>query len=158
MSLNLTPRAMRPLVSGELCVRHQTECANMPIRSKILEGIIYTEISGELNSPLVIQHIDFIVSCKDKLENHYELHDFTNVKRINISSDEMGRITSYGMQTANVFKHSYIAIYANTDLAFGMARMFEISMELSKNPTIIKIFRKKDNAIQFLRNEMKKNG
>ncbi len=139
-------------------VSQQTECANMPIRSKVVKGIIYTEISGELNFPLAIQHIDFIISCKDRLENHYELHDFTNVKRINLSSEEMGKITSYGMQTANVFEHSCIAVYANTDLTYGMARMFEISSEMSENPTTIKIFRNKEDAIHFLRNEMKKNG
>ena len=130
----------------------------MPISLKIVEGIIYTEISGDLDLPLVIEHIDFIVSCKDKLQNHYELHDFTNVKRINLSSDDMGKIASYGMRAANAFEHSCIAVYANTDLTFGMARMFEISLELSKNPTTVKIFRNKENAIQFLRNEMKRNG
>ncbi len=130
----------------------------MPISSKIVDGIIYTEISGELDFPLVIQHIDFIVSCKDRLENHYELHDFTNVKRINLSPNDMAKVASYGIQTESAFEHSYIAVYAKDDFTFGMARMFKTNLELSKNPTIVKIFRNKEDAIQFLINEMSKNG
>jgi hypothetical protein len=89
----------------------------MPIQSKIINGIVYTEISGELNYDLVIQHIDFIVSLKDKIDNHYELHDFTNIKRINLSSDDMASIASYAMPTANTFQHACIAISKQLDKA-----------------------------------------
>lgn len=130
----------------------------MPIQSRIAEGIIYTEISGELRYTSVIQHIDFIVSCRDQLKNHFELHDFSHATHINISSEDMGKIAAYGMQTAKVFEYSCIAVYANNDFAYGMARMFEISLELSENPTTIQIFRNREDAVQFLKEKLKKHG
>lgn len=129
----------------------------MPINSTITQDIIHTEISGELNLNIVIQHIEFINSIKDKLADHYELHDFTNVKSINLSSDDMEKIASYSMQRA-VFRHSCIAIYANNELAFGMARMFVAYFEMAEHPAIIRIFKNKENARQFLRDETNKNG
>lgn len=130
----------------------------MTIRSTLVEGMIHKDISGELDLPLVIQHIDFIVSLKDKLKNHYELHDFENVKSINLSSKDMKKIASYGLQVANAFGHSCIAVYANNDSSFGMARMFVAYLEMSNNPTDIKLFRNKEDATQFLRDKMSKNG
>lgn len=127
----------------------------MPIKSTITDGIIYTEISGDLNFNLVIQHIDFIVSSKDKIADHYELHDFTSVKRIDLSADDMGRIASYSKQTAHTFQNSCVAIYANNDFVYGMARMFKTFFELDEHPAIIRIFRNKENANQFLRNKRK---
>ena len=131
--------------------------SDMPINTTITDGIVYTDISGELNLELVLQHIDLIVSMGSKLTNHYELHDFTNVEGIRLSSDDMARIASYAVEKTYPFQHSYIAIYANNEFTFGMARMFEIFFELANHPTIIQIFKDKKDAIQFLKDEMDRN-
>ena len=123
----------------------------MPIKSTISDGIIYTEISGEINYDLVVKQIDFILSLKDKLVNRYELHDHTDTNLINISSDDIQKMAVASKTTRDIFKHSFLAVYAPTDYTFGIARMFMTFFELSEHTINVKIFRNKEEAIQFLK-------
>ena len=45
----------------------------MPVKSRVSEGIVYTEITGEIDFDVVLQQCDFIASLKDEVKNHYEL-------------------------------------------------------------------------------------
>jgi hypothetical protein len=123
----------------------------MPIRSNIINGIIYTEISGEINHDSVIEQTDFILSLKDKIVNRYELHDHTNTTSINLSFEEIRNIAAYSEKTKDIFRISYLAVYAPNDVTFGIARMFETLFELKKHTINVSIFRNKEEAIAFLK-------
>lgn len=128
----------------------------MVINSRIDRGIIYTEIVGVLTYDLCVQHIDFIYGLRGKIDSQYELHDFSQVESIELSGDDMSGIVTYAQKAKNIFRNSYLAIYANSDLTFGLARMFETYLDIGENPTIIKIFRNKEDAIRFLNDAMEK--
>ena len=130
----------------------------MPIQSTIIDGIIYTELSGQINYDIVIKQIDFISSLKGKIVNRYEFHDHTNTESINLTADDISKIAAYSIKTKNIFQHSFLAIYAPNDFTFGIARMFAAFYELEEHTIHAEIFRSKEDAIQFLKNKMSKYG
>ncbi len=130
----------------------------MPIKSTIMDGIIYTEISGEINYDDVIKQTDFIFSPKDKIDNKYELHDHTNTEGIKLSTDEIRKVVEYAKGKTQDFQQSFLAIYAPNDFTFGIARIFESFFEIKEISTNAKIFRDKEDAIQFLKSKMSKHG
>lgn len=122
----------------------------MPTKSTITDGIIYTEISGEISYNTVIQQIDFISSLKEKITNRFELIDHTNITNINISSDEIVSIAAYSKKMIDFFPVSFAAIYVPNDVTFGMVRMFETWYQLQEHSINVSIFRNKAEAIRFL--------
>jgi hypothetical protein len=130
----------------------------MPIKSTIIDGIIYTELSGEIDFDTVIQQIDFISSLKNKIANRYELLDHTNITKMNISSDEIHRLAMYSKKTEDVFPISFAAVYAPNDLTFGKVRMFMSHYELAGHSINVSIFRNKEEAIQFLKHKKSEHG
>jgi len=130
----------------------------MPIKSTIVDGIIYTEVSGEINYDQVIMQIDFIFTLKDKIVCRYELHDHSNTEGINLTVDDMKKIASYSTKAKNIFQHSFAAIYAPTDFTFGIARMFQTFYELEDHSITVNIFRDKEEAIQFLMKQKRNYG
>ena len=130
----------------------------MPINTTILDGIIYTELSGEINLDAIITYSDFIFSLKDKLVNRYELHDHTNTKSINLSSEDISQIAAYSIKTESIFQHTVLAVYAPSDYTFGIARMFEMVFEVEDRSIYVEIFRNKEDALQFLISHMDKHG
>ena len=130
----------------------------MPIDSTIIDGIIYTELSGEINYESVIKHLDFILSLKDKVVVRYELHDHRNTESINLTTDDIHRIAVSSMKVQDIFQNSFLAVYAPDDFTFGIARMFEGFFEMEENPIEAGIFRKKEDAIRFLKAKMREYG
>lgn len=130
----------------------------MPIESSIRNGMVCTELMGEINYDITCQHIDFIASLKPRIQILYELTDFTNVTGVNLTDDDMQKIGYYLEQSKGTYPHSYIAYYVVNDFQFGMARMFQIHMELADHPMVIQVFRDKEEALQFLKDAMKKHG
>lgn len=126
----------------------------MPIDSTLLDGIIYTEFSGEINYDMVIKQIEFIHSLKDKVDIQYELHDHTNTEGIKLSAADIRQIAAYSLKIKDIFQHSYLAVYAPNDFTFGIARMFESIFELEAHSLNVRIFRSKEDAIRFLKDKM----
>lgn len=130
----------------------------MPVTSAIIDGIIYTEMSGEINYDHVIMHVDFLVTLKDTIVNRYELHDHSNTENISLTADDILKIAKYSIKAENIFKHTFLAIYAPTDLSFGIARMSETFYALEKHSMVSKIFNDREKAIQFLMEQKRKYG
>lgn len=131
---------------------------SMTIQSTIKNGIVYTCITDEINYEITRQHIDFIISLKDKIKNHYEFSDLTEITAITLTNDDMEKIAVYLEPSMGMYPHTYIAYYVKTDFQYGMARMFQISMEVTEFPMVIKIFRDKEKAIEFLKKAKQKHG
>jgi hypothetical protein len=130
----------------------------MPIQSRLIDGIIYTEVSGEINYDLVVKQINFILSLKDKIVNRYELHDHTNTDSINLSFEEISSIATLSHKTKDIFQVSFLAVYAPNDVTFGIARMFETFYDLEEHTINASIFRNKEKAIKFLKTNQNKYG
>ncbi len=58
----------------------------------------------------------------------------------------------------NIFEKSFLAVFAPTDNTFGIARMFETFYELEGYSMSVKIFRNKEQALQFLMENQSKFG
>ena len=126
----------------------------MPIKTKIREGIIYTELSGEISYDVIIDYIDFIGSLKGEIDCRYELHDHTNTASLKLSTDDIRNITSYAIKTNDIFQQSFLAIYAPNDITYGMARMFGAFYEMENRRIHAEIFRNRENAIHYLNEKM----
>lgn len=122
------------------------------------DGIVYTEIIGEIKYDIICQQIDFIASLKNKMKNHYEFSDFTNVTGIHLSINDMERIAHYLEKSGSTYPHPHIAYYVVNDFQFGMARMFQTHVEFAEHPVVIRVFRNRDKALQFLKSAMKRYG
>ena len=122
----------------------------MPIESRLTDGIIYTELSGAITFDVVVDYIDFIYSLKDDIDCRYELHDHTKTARLNLTIDDIRNIVTYAGKTSDIFRHSFLAVYATNDLTFGVARMFEAFYEMAKRRIHAEIFRSREAAIQYL--------
>ena len=130
----------------------------MPIQSTLRDGIIYTELSGEIVYDAVIAHTDFIFSLAGQVNNQYELHDHTRTQGMNLFADDIRKIAAYSLKLRNIFQHSFIAVYAPSDFAYGIARMFEAYFELADHSIQAQIFRDKTEAIEFLTHHMARYG
>lgn len=130
----------------------------MPIKPEIIDGIVYTEISGEIGYDEIIRQADFVLTLKEKLTCLYELHDHTHTKNINISADDIPKVATRLSETQNIFTYYFLAIYAPSDFVFGLARMFETFFEINGHTVQAKIFRDKDAAIQFLKDKKERYG
>ena len=130
----------------------------MTIESRLVDGIIYTELSGEIDYDSVMQQMDFILSLKDKILNRYELHDHTNTDSINLSFEEINDVAERSQRTKNIFQNSFLAVYAPNDLTFGIARMFKTFFDLEKHTMNVSIFRNKEEAIKFLQTNKNRYG
>jgi hypothetical protein len=130
----------------------------MPIQSRLIDGIIYTEVSGEINYDLVVKQKNFILSLKDKIVNRYELHDHTNTDSINLSFEEISNISTHSPKTEDVFQVSFLAIYAPNEVTYGIARMFVALYELRGHTINVSIFKNKEEAVKFLKTNQNKYG
>lgn len=130
----------------------------MPIKSTIKDGMIFTEITGEINYNNTCQQIDFIASLKTKIKNLYELSDFTKVTNINLTADDLDNIASYLEKSKGTYPHSFVAYYVVNEFQYGMARMFQTHIELNDQPIVIKIFKDKEKALLFLKQSMERHG
>jgi hypothetical protein len=128
----------------------------MPIKSTIKDEIIYTEFPDELNYDVIINHIDYIFSLKNKMVNQYELHDHTNTQKIHLSADDIGKIAQYSLKINGIFQKAFLAVYTPNDYTFGIARMFEAFYSMEGHSIHVKIFRDREDALEFLKDKKRK--
>lgn len=147
-----------PYFDGEHGASNLASRPIMPIRSTLKNGIVYTEITGEISYEITCQQIDYIVSLKSKIKNHYEFSDLTKVVGVDLTGDDMEKIAHYLEKSKGLYPHTYVAYFVANDFQYGMARMFETHMELADHPMKIGVFSEKEEALQFLNNAKKTYG
>lgn len=125
----------------------------MPITSQVDKTknlVIYT-LTGELT-------LDDIQST---LKAFWEAHELTlntlwdarSAKLTNLESSDMGRITALIGQYTHRFeerKGGKSAVVASSDLQYGLSRILGTLYEVEDFPTQLKIFRIKDEAVEWL--------
>ena len=130
----------------------------MPIKCTLKDGIVHTEISGELTFEVARSHMEHLVSLKDRIRNLYEIEDLNAVTKVSFSADDFHRMVRVATKPQQTYEHEFLAYYAETDFAFGMARMAQIYFELSGHPMHIEIFKDRDEAIRFLKEKKARYG
>ena len=123
---------------------------NGRIDATVKDGIIYTEIEGELIYDMVVYQIDYIVGLRDQIEHHFEFSDLSKVTGINLSSTEMDNLGKHALATQNTFERTFAVYYAPNDFTFGMGRMFQTFFGLNKHRMVIEISKDRDEAIRWI--------
>ena len=130
----------------------------MPIKCTLEDGIVYTEISGELNLEVARSHMEYLASLKDRIRNLYEMEDLNGVTKVSFSADDFHKMVRVATKPQQTYKHEFLAYYAETDFAFGMARMAQIYFELNGHPMHIEVFKDRGEAIRFLKEKKAQYG
>ncbi|MCJ7538520.1 MAG: hypothetical protein MUO88_02535 [Desulfobacterales bacterium] len=125
----------------------------MPITSKVdkRRNLTTYALTGELT-------LDDIQST---LKAFWEAHELTlntlwdarNAKLTNLESSDMERITALIGQYTHRFeerKGGKSAVVASSDLQYGLSRILGTLYEVEDFPTQLKIFRIKDEAVEWL--------
>jgi hypothetical protein len=79
------------------------------------------------------------------------LWDLTDIKEVQVTSEEVRLIVSYGPRyegkRASAGKTAFVV---QKEVLFGMSRMFEIQSNMKNVPYTIEVFRNRDEAYQWL--------
>ena len=79
------------------------------------------------------------------------LCDLSNADLDSFSRADVERLVGATKRLASVRDRPRTAIVAKGDLGFGLARMYEILGEAKGHPASMRVFRARDEAIQWLR-------
>lgn len=85
----------------------------------------------------------------------YILFDANGMTGTAISAGALREAADQGIAVSRYMPHLVFAIYANSDLAYGLARMWEIFVQRSGWKT--QVFRTRSAAVAWLREEASKN-
>jgi hypothetical protein len=78
------------------------------------------------------------------------LADFTQADLSVLTTDDLRTILSGAEKNGHVRKGGKTAVVVSGDLAFGMARMYEIMAEIQDLPFSVRSFRGQDEALTWL--------
>jgi len=101
--------------------------------------------SGVLTLPDALAHQEQLLKDPDFDPSFSQLLDFTHVTDVELSSEEIHRLARTTVFSAN----SRRAFLVNSDLKFGLARMFAIMRE-SFGEKGIRVFRNSDDALDWV--------
>jgi hypothetical protein len=122
----------------------------MPISIQIDESkqlTIYTLESG------VTSFEEIATTVKDLYEKNPTknvLWDASEGSVAELTKDHIEKLASFSPRFSDLRKGGKTALYSPGDVAFGLSRMFEIIGNLRKVPIEIKVFRDRDQALQWL--------
>ena len=122
----------------------------MPIRSRIISRlrIIVSVAEGELTLKDIQHHRDSMLSNPSYDERLRLLFDMRRVTRFDTSAMELRAHADAG--AAGWRRYQRLAFLAPTDLAFGLARVYQAYVGAQYDEDSLRVFRRKDEAWQWL--------
>jgi hypothetical protein len=81
------------------------------------------------------------------------LCDLSQADLLLFSTEQVARIVAFTIARAQARLGGRTAIVSVGDLEYGMARMYEVLAELGKHAVVIRAFRAREDASQWLREE-----
>ena len=100
----------------------------MPLEIRDVDGGLGNIItgSGDLAEDEILAAYEkhFAQDAEKYAKYHYTLADYTNVTKMEISSNAVRRIAELSIQSADINPDPVVAIVANQALIYGMARMW----------------------------------
>ena len=122
----------------------------MSFESEVREGIVFTRVTGELDNLQAIEHLKLVRELGAGFDVYRELMDLSGVERVTQTSEQIKMLAGEA-EPLEMFKKIYLAIFAESELAYGLSRMFQVFAELAENPVEIQVFREKQEALEWLK-------
>jgi len=118
----------------------------MPIRMTIEKDnqLIKTTASGRVTGEQLIAYYRQLRSHPDFRSNLNEIFDTTQIEAMDVTADDIHRLSSVTEQFTSRGNPVKVAIIAPADLPFGLSRMYEMLQSQSIN--ILKVFRERPAA------------
>ncbi len=91
-----------------------------------------------------------VTSFYGGIPTKHVLWDLNDTTAVQLSSEEMEKISNFRLQYEGVEASGKTAFVAQEDIHFGLLRIFEIQSTYHKTPYTIRIFRKVDEALQWI--------
>jgi len=129
----------------------------MPIEIKDLDNGLGNIITGQgivTEEELVDALKQLLTQDKDKFRKYrYSLTDYTAVKKIEISTEKVRQIAEFCVRSSIANSKAIVAVVANQDLIYGMARMWEIMSDKAKWETMV--FKNREEAEAWIKERAK---
>ena len=122
----------------------------MPIsyRIDLRQNVIWTTVTGILTDCEILEHKQKILKDPDFRPGMRELSDVRKVERLDITSEGVQRFVAQDADDTLLHRNHRIAIVAQEDVVFGMARMYAMMTE--NNLGDVMVFRDMKDAIAWL--------
>lgn len=118
-------------------------------QTKIVENIICSRVSGELDAALAGEWVDMLE--KQEAKSNQILHRFYDVRQINavhLSFDDLWSIAQRRIESYKTSEPNLSAFWVSTPLNYGVARMYQALTD--GTPFKIEVFYKLDEVADFL--------
>ena len=129
----------------------------MPIDIKDLDGGVGVIITGEgfvTEKEWVDALVEHLTQDQNKFKKYrYSLSDYTAVTRIEISNEAIYKIAGFCESASKINPKPAIAIVASQDFMYGMARMWELIIDMTDWETMV--FRKRADAEAWISEKVK---
>ena len=122
----------------------------MPIRTIIdrTKGLIQTTASGRVTGVDLADYYKRLRAHPDFRRDLNEIFDATRVETIDLTADDVRRLSSATEQYTSLGVPVKVAIVAPGDLEFGLSRMYEMLQVNSIN--VLKVFRERALAERWI--------
>ena len=122
----------------------------MPIQMIIERntGLIRTTASGRVSGRDLVEYYHRLRTHPDFKSNLNEIFDATRVDAIDVTADDVRRLSSITEEFTKKGVPVKVAIIAPGDLEFGMSRMYEMLQVQSIN--VLKVFRERPAAEDWI--------
>jgi hypothetical protein len=113
-------------------------------------GLVYGQWSGTITLPQFFAVFEAFVSDPDYLPGRPELIDLSRVEDIDIDFNRMRRVLRMvNEQAPEVQVHTLTAIWAPTDMIFGLGRMYQQLAEMAEGIEVV-VFREEAEVLDAL--------
>ena len=123
----------------------------MAIKTEFEDGILHSNVLGELTFEQAMQHLRNIEDIAEKTKILREILDFTECKDISLSSEQLLHTVQAGNEPLKKLSSYRLAIFATSDFQYGLSRMFQIFHENVNSNIEIKIFKNRTSALNWLK-------
>ncbi len=107
-------------------------------------GVVMSSGSGVLTREDMVGHQNRLLKDPDFDPTFSQILDFTNITRVDVKPEDI-----LFLAERNVFSSiSHRAVIAENDLAYGLARMFEMIRE-AKGEIGVRVFRDREEALAW---------
>ena len=128
----------------------------MPVEYKFLDdGIgVLLEAEGRVTGQKLIETLAEIYRSEEKAKKFkYSIIDFTDIEKMDVSNGELDLISEKHRDAGKLTADRVIAVAAGKDIAFGLSRMWQASID--DNNWDITIVRTRNEAESWVREKVR---
>jgi hypothetical protein len=128
----------------------------MPIEIQYTDdniGIIFSAV-GKVTGKEIIESQSDIYQSKGFVNLRYWIVDRSRCTEYEVSSDEVSRIAALDNETAKINPNLIMALISESDLQFGVSRMYEA--QISEDGFKTMVFRDRSTADKWIQSELNK--